>query len=226
MDLSSFNIIDYCVLTVLIASGVLATLRGFMRELLGVAGWIISVVVARLTSPLMGDWLGEFILEESLVDALGWLLPFVTIVLAWFFFANLAAPGLKKVAMGSLDRPLGFIFGLFRGLIIVSVMYMGVLALTESEESFPQTVLESASISPIRVVATVMTGFAPEEIQDSVKDAIPEQDLDDIKDGFTTTAEEQLEKAKEAAEETAEDAVDDAGELLPDEQIIELPASN
>lgn len=225
MDLSSLNIVDYVVIVVLIGSGILATLRGFMRELLGVIGWILAVILARLAKPMIAEWLEDFIKEESLIDILAWMIPFVVIVLVWFIFANLAAPGLKKMAMGSFDRPLGFIFGAFRGIVIVAVVYMGVLAVTESEESLPQSVLDSASIAPVRVVATAMTGFAPESVQDTVEDAIPPQDIDDIKDGFTTTAEEQLEKAKEAAEETAEDAVDNAGDLLPDEKII-IPESN
>lgn len=215
MDLSSLNIVDYIVIAVLIGSGILATLRGFMRELLGVVGWFLAVILARLFQPLMQGWLEDYIVEEALVDIVAWMTPFVLVVLGWFVFANLAAPGLKKMAMGALDRPLGFAFGLLRGMVIIAVVYMGILVITESEDSFPEAVLTSASIAPVRVVATAMTGFAPDEVQDTVEDAIPDQDLDDIKEGF-----------KDAAEEQAEDAIDNAEDLLPDEQIIPLPDSN
>ena len=208
MDLGTFNFIDYCVAAVLIGSGILATLRGFMRELLGLVGWIVAIVIARISTPLLSDWLGGFILSDGLVDVLAWSLPFIGAVLAWFFFANLAAPGLKKMAMGSLDRPLGFIFGTMRGIVLIALVYMGVLAVETNEESLPDAVTTSASITPIRIVATVMTGFAPSDIQDTLLNAIPTQDLDDIKDGFN---------------ETAEDAAGNAGDLLPDDQIITIP---
>ena len=69
-----------------------------------------------------------------------------------------------------------------------------------------------------------MTGVAPDEFREQVQDAIPDQDLDDIKRGFSDQADEQLENVQEKTEEIIEDAED--GDLLPDEQIIPLPESN
>jgi len=49
MDISALNYVDYTILSVLAASGLLAMLRGFMRELLGALGWVVAVIVARLS---------------------------------------------------------------------------------------------------------------------------------------------------------------------------------
>ena len=216
MDMSAFNYIDYGVFAILIASGILATLRGFSRELLGVIGWVIAIIFARLTQDLVTEEVENIISDDGLADFLGWLLPFAFAVLAWFVFANLAASSIKKLAVGGLDRPLGFIFGAIRGLVLVVVLYMSVLFLTEDEASFPQSVLDSASITPVRIVASVMTGFAPEDMQDEFRDAIPEQNLDDVKESFTKSAED----AAENAIDNADDAAKNIGELLPDEAIL------
>ena len=53
MDMSAFNYVDYAVLAVLIASGILATFRGFARELLGVIGWFVAVFFARITQEMI-----------------------------------------------------------------------------------------------------------------------------------------------------------------------------
>jgi membrane protein required for colicin V production len=214
MDIAAFNFIDYGVFAVLIISGILATFRGFIRELLGVVGWVLAVVVARLTKPLMIDWLEDSITKESLVDVLAWLMPFIACALVWFVAANMIAPGLKKMAMGALDRPFGFVFGFFRGAVLISALYISVIFLTESEENFPESVLVSASIVPIRVISTAMLGFAPEDIQNTVEHAIPDQDFDDVKKRLAPAAEEQLENAQDATK----DAVENTGNLLPDEQ--------
>ena len=213
MDMSAFNYVDYAVLAVLIASGILATFRGFARELLGVIGWFVAVFFARITQEMITEQVEEYINDDAAAEFLGWMLPFTAAVLAWFVFANLSASSIKKFAMGALDRPLGFVFGIMRGFVIVAVIYMGALALAEDEEVFPDTVLEAASIAPVRVVATMMTGFAPEDMRDDLKDAIPEQDLDDIKDGFINKAEDAAEDAIDNAEDTAKNV----GDLLPDE---------
>lgn len=224
MSLSALNFVDYIVLAVLAGSGILATLRGLTRELMGLAGWGVAVLAARLLQPMVITLLDDYILEETVVEIMAWSLPFVAVVLAWFVFANIASPGLKKIALGNLDRPLGFFFGALRGIVVVALIYVGVLFLTESEESFPQSVKESASIAPVRIVATIMTGVAPDDFREQMQDAIPDQDLDDIKRGFSDQADEQLDKVQEKTEDIIDDAED--GDLLPDEEIIPLPKSN
>ena len=213
MDISAFNYVDYTILAVLAASGLLAMLRGFMRELLGALGWVVAVIVARLSEEIATDQLQEYINDEALTSFLGWMLPFIIVVFAWYIFANLAAPGLKKMAMGVLDRPLGFIFGILRGLVLVAIVYMSALLLYESEDHFAQPVLDAALISPIQVTASTISGFAPEEWRDDLQDAIPDQDLDDIKDSLINSTEEVAEDAIENADDTA----NSIGKLLPDE---------
>jgi len=213
MDISAFNYVDYTILAVLAASGLLAMLRGFMRELLGALGWVVAVIVARLSEEIATDQLQEYINDEALTSFLGWMLPFIIVVFAWYIFANLAAPGLKKMAMGVLDRPLGFIFGILRGLVLVAIVYMSALLLYESEDHFAQPVLDAALISPIRLTASTISGFAPEEWRDDLQDAIPDQDLDDIKDSLINSTEEVAEDAIENADDTA----NSIGKLLPDE---------
>jgi len=220
MDISAFNYVDYTILAVLAASGLLAMLRGFMRELLGALGWVVAVIVARLSEGMATDLLQDYINDEALTSFLGWMLPFIIVVFAWYIFANLAAPGLKKMAMGVLDRPLGFIFGVLRGLVLVAIVYMSALLLYESEDHFTQPVLDAALISPVRVTASTISGFAPEEWRDDLQDAIPDQDLDDLKDGLINSTEEAAEDAIENADET----VKSIGDLLPDE--ITTPNTN
>ena len=224
MSLNALNYIDYIVLVVLAASGILATLRGLTRELMGLAGWAVAVIAARLFQPMVITLLEDYINQETVVEIMGWSLPFVSVVLAWFVFANITSPGLKKIALGNLDRPLGFFFGALRGVVVVALIYVGVLALTESEDSFPEAVKESASIAPVRIMAKIMTGVAPDEFREQVQDAIPDQDLGDIKKGFSEQADEQLENVQEKTEDIIDDAED--GDLLPDEEIIPLPQSN
>ena len=54
---------------------------------------------------------------------LSFAVPFVIVVIVWFF-ANIVAPGLK-ITFGNLDRPLGFIFGLMRGFVLIAFSWPG-----------------------------------------------------------------------------------------------------
>ena len=42
-DLAALNIVDFVAIIVLVISGGLATLRGMTREIMGLAGWPISM---------------------------------------------------------------------------------------------------------------------------------------------------------------------------------------
>jgi membrane protein required for colicin V production len=224
MSLDALNFVDYLVLVVLVISGVLATLRGLTRELMGLAGWLVAIIAARLFKPVTISFLEDYIKEDSIVETLGWFLPFMVVLLAWFVFSNIASPSLKKMALGNMDRILGFIFGVFRGIVVVAIIYVAVLAITKSEDPFPESVLNSLSIAPVRIVATIITGIAPDDFREEIQDAIPKQDLDDIRDGISDQFDDGLDKTQGKTEDIIEDSED--GDLQLDEQIIRLPENN
>lgn len=211
-ELSSLNAVDYTILAVLVISGVMATFRGMTREIMGLIGWGLAVVAGRLFKPIITDRIGDAIGNETASEMIGFIAPFLVVVVAWFFFANITAPGLKKITLGKMDRPLGFLFGVIRGVLIVTVAYMAALMLLEDEQRFPESVLSSASIVPARVIGSSLAGFAPEDMRDSIENSIPEQDIGTITDEIINQGETLSENAEEAASEVKET-------LLPDEQL-------
>ena len=118
-DIAALNIIDFVAIIVLVISGGLATLRGMTRELMGLIGWPIAIIAAKLSAPYLQPTLAELIKVEGISDALAWGVPFVIVVILWFAFSSLVSPGLSKAGLGGLDRWLGFLFGLIRGFVIV-----------------------------------------------------------------------------------------------------------
>ena len=50
-DITALTLIDYAALLVLLVSGGLATLRGMTRELMGLIGWPIAIIAAKLSAP-------------------------------------------------------------------------------------------------------------------------------------------------------------------------------
>jgi membrane protein required for colicin V production len=51
IDFATLTLVDYGIFLVLILSAILSTLRGMTRELLGIAGWVVSILVANYTAP-------------------------------------------------------------------------------------------------------------------------------------------------------------------------------
>ena len=209
LDLSSLNSVDYIIIAVLFISGVMATFRGLIREVMGLAGWLIALIAAQFAQPTVSEYTIDFINNDALNAVIGFLAPFVGATIVWFVIANITAPSLKKASIGGLDRPLGFLFGGIRGAIIVTMIYMSALALLEGEEHLPGEVHASTSIVPMRIIGATLADFAPDNIRDSLN--IPDQDFNDLLGGD--------DEILEGAQELQEDLQDN---LLPDEQIEEL----
>ena len=173
VDLSALTLFDYGAFVLLLISGGLATLRGMTRELLGLAGWPISVIAARFTAPYLEPVLTDLVKVEGISAALAWGVPFVIIVVLWFAFASLVSPGLSKAGLGGLDRWLGFLFGLIRGFFIVLILYAGAVVVAEGERKLPGMVTDGAITPMLRDSAHLMSGMLPTEMAERITDNLP-----------------------------------------------------
>lgn len=210
IDLSALTLIDYGAIFLLLISGGLATLRGMTRELLGLAGWPISVFAAKFSAPYLEPVLTDLIRVEGISAALAWGAPFVIVVVLWFAFASLVSPGLSKVGLGGLDRWLGFLFGLIRGFFLVLIIYAGAVVVAEGESKLPEMVTDAAITPMLRDSAHLMSGWLPAEMGDRIVDNLPDasETTKDIKEAGETLGE-----ASESLGEAGESSLD----LLDDE---------
>jgi membrane protein required for colicin V production len=118
------TILDIILLTVMLISALLAMVRGFMREVLSIAAWVLAAVAtlylyARLL-PLAKSYFNNDLVAAGAVIGgtfLGTLL-IVTII------TTRISDMILDSRIGALDRTLGFLFGLGRGLIIVVVAFL------------------------------------------------------------------------------------------------------
>ena len=79
-ELAALNLVDFATIIVLVISGVLATLRGLTREIMGLAGWPVSIVAAKLSAPYLEPVLTDLIRVEGISQALAWGIPFIVVV--------------------------------------------------------------------------------------------------------------------------------------------------
>ncbi len=127
------TVFDYAVLAVVGLSILLSMMRGFVRETLALAGWVAAFFVAKTYTLQLVPLLPEAIPTETLKLLAGFVILFLATLLVTSLLAIALSEVFKKVGLGWLDRWLGAIFGLARGVIIV-----GVLVLLAGLTSLPQ----------------------------------------------------------------------------------------
>ena len=170
IDFATLTLIDYGIFLVLILSAILSTLRGMTRELLGLTGWAVSILVANFTSPMIETPIADFLQVKGLGVALAWALPFAASVVIWFILASLLAPGLKRVGFGSLDRWLGVLFGFTRGFGLVLIVFVAAVFAAEGEDNLPDIVKDSQSSPALSRSAYYFSGFVPKDYRETLID--------------------------------------------------------
>lgn len=175
-DFAALTFIDYAIFGILIVSALLSTLRGMTREALGLAGWPISVLAAKFVAPVLEPAIHDVIAVDGLSQALAWSIPFAITVVAWFIFASLISPGLKRAGLGALDRWLGVIFGVVRGFLLVLITYTVAAVTLDGEENLPSAVGEAQFAPMMRTSATTLAVVFSEDMRDRIIASVPAQD--------------------------------------------------
>jgi len=123
------NGFDIAIVAVIVLSALFAFARGIVREMLALATWVLGFVLAIAYS-------GEFSALFSWVKiapvgrhALAFVLILILVMIAGAILARSLSGMIRAIGLGFMDRLLGAIFGVARGLIVV-VMFALVAGVT------------------------------------------------------------------------------------------------
>ena len=125
---------DWLLLTLLAASMVLGAWRGLVYEVLSVLGWIAAFLLAQWFAPSVADMLPISKSEQTLRYAAGFVLVFIASVFAAGLLSALMKKVISVVGLRPVDRILGAMFGIFRGLIFLLALTV-VVHMTALQES-------------------------------------------------------------------------------------------
>lgn len=116
--------VDYAILGILVISTVISLLRGFVREALSLAGWIlafwVSLTFANGLASLLTNAIDDptFRLIAAFVGL--FLLSLIVSGVVNFFAVKLV----HRTGLTKMDRFLGLLFGFGRGIVIVAILVL------------------------------------------------------------------------------------------------------
>ncbi|MBY6242014.1 CvpA family protein [Methylosinus sp. Sm6] len=116
--------LDLTVTIIVLASGLLALLRGFTREVLAVLSWVAAAAAAYYLYPFVVPYVQPYVAKENLQGyAAGAIVFFATLIVVSLVTVKLSDLILDS-KIGALDRTLGFLFGAARGLLLAVVAFL------------------------------------------------------------------------------------------------------
>jgi membrane protein required for colicin V production len=108
--------------------------RGFVKEALSLATWVVAFIVARTFHPNLQTLLADSISEPMLRTIAAFVLLFIGALLVGAAVNFIVGALIRLTGLTPIDRILGVIFGLARGLIL-SVVLIAIVRLTPFEQS-------------------------------------------------------------------------------------------
>ena len=128
--MDSFTIVDGIVAAVVVLSALLAFSRGFTREAMAIAGWVVAAYLATFFSPaavplvkeipVVGDFLADSC-ELSIIVSFAVIFAVALVVVS--LFTPLLSSLMNNSYVSRIDQGLGFLFGVARGILLIAVAF-------------------------------------------------------------------------------------------------------
>jgi membrane protein required for colicin V production len=114
--------------------------RGLVKEALSLAFWIGAAVLANLFDEQLGQRL-DFVDNTALRPLVAFVIIFIVTVFAGGLVSNLISGLMSRAGLGGTDRVLGALFGIIRGVVIVTLIVMFTAGLDQTRELYGQSML-------------------------------------------------------------------------------------
>ncbi len=115
---------DVAVLGILAISAAFAFWRGFTTEALSLASWGGAVALTLFGFPWTSAWVAKLLSPEWLADFAALIATFVISFFILRWIADKIGDRVRESSLGPVDRMFGAIFGMIRGLIVISAVYL------------------------------------------------------------------------------------------------------
>ncbi len=113
---------DYSVLLIIGISIVVSMMRGAVREVLAIVGWVAAIYAAKTYATQLVPLLPADIPTEQLRILAAYVIVFLGVLLVSSLLTIALSSLIKKIGLNWFNRFLGGFFGLVRGLLIVCVL--------------------------------------------------------------------------------------------------------
>ena len=166
MDVANWpiNPVDIGVVVVLLLSALLAFARGFIREVLSVAGWIGAALVAVYLFPTALPYTQRYISQEMAAKVATGAGLFIISLTVFSLLGHFIARAFEGPAINPVNRGLGFLFGLARGALLVCLAYLMLIWLLPQADQRPAWIREARTLPLIERGTELIESALPEEL--------------------------------------------------------------
>ncbi len=200
------NIVDIAVLVVLLLSAAIAFVRGCVHEVLAIGAWVGAALATLYGFDHVQPYARGLIAIDLLADIVAGVVVFVVVLIVLSLLTRVLSGRVRSSSLGALDRTLGLVFGLARGVVIVAAAWLVLTWALPTPEDRPDYLREAKSRRLVEASADALERLLPETLRREGQAAV-----DAAKDGAADAK-----KAKDAYDAFSQPRVDGGdGERKP-----------
>ncbi|QDZ09821.1 CvpA family protein [Devosia ginsengisoli] len=161
---------DVGVGVLVLISAILATARGLTREVLSLATWAGSAAIAIYMWQYHPEIARQYIAEQIVADIATVVVTFIVALIVLHLLTMRIADFVVDSRIGPIDRTLGFVFGVLRGILIAIVITIfGTWLLPNN---LPSWAAESQSLPHLQSMGQTLISLLPEGLEQQVTDLL------------------------------------------------------
>jgi membrane protein required for colicin V production len=137
------SVADWIILAFLVFSVIGAAIQGFFQEAFGLAGLVVGYLLAAWQYHRLADWFAPHLKSPWVGEIAGFLIIFFAVLIVAGLAGRVAHWAMKKAGLSTIDRMLGAVLGLFKGVLVVAIVLIAMTAFApaakwlEGSESAP-----------------------------------------------------------------------------------------
>jgi membrane protein required for colicin V production len=167
-EIDSLNWVDLTVLVVVGISAALAFMRGFVREVLGIAAWAGAAWISYSFVDLIRAPVHDLIGDPNMAEIVAYAALFLAALLVLTIITGVVAQVFHALGLGAVDRTLGIVFGLARGAALTVAAYIGA-GWVMPPERWPEPVRQARLLPLVSDAA----GWTAEQIPPRFRPSVP-----------------------------------------------------
>ena len=172
------TLLDAILLIVMLVSGLLAMIRGFMREILSIGAWGVAALVTLYSYSRVLPIAKQYITSDMVAAGASVAGVFLITLLIVSVITVRISDLVLDSRVGALDRTLGFLFGLGRGLIIVVVAFL-FFAWLVPDRSQPEWVRGAKSRIVLQSTGQWLMSMLPDDPESTILKRLKRQKPED-----------------------------------------------
>jgi membrane protein required for colicin V production len=162
-----FTAVDVGVAVLVLISAILATARGFTREILSLATWAGAAAIAAYMYFYHSDIAAKYFSEPLVATGVTVIGTFLVALIVLHLLTMWIGDLVVDSRVGPLDRTLGFVFGAARGILICVVAAVFANFLIGAQDPMLK---DSKSFPPLMNAGDYLIGLLPPDLEVQFRD--------------------------------------------------------